>query len=97
MGGVILRVGLISAAVLLAAPVYAGSSEHKAATAPSQSANPAGNSLPDAMPDYGDDGSIVNPDGGDDSANAPDGDGGYGDDQDDGGNDDDALPPTNQI
>lgn len=95
--GVILRVGLISAAVLLMAPAFAGNDHHPAA-GQSQSASPTGSGMPDASPEYSGDGSVINPDGDDSDAYSNDGSDDNGDDQDDdGGDNDDGLPPTNQI
>ncbi len=93
--GVILRIGVIVAAVALAWPVLAGSG-HELAKTQTQSTD-SGN-MPDAAPDYGNDNTVINPDGDDSDAYSDDDGGDYGDDQDDdGAGDDDGLPPTNQI
>lgn len=97
MGGLFLRVGVVSAAVLLAAPALADNNHRQAATQ-GQSATPGDGGMPDAAPDYGDDSTVINPDGDDSGAYSDDDGGDNGDDQDDSGGDDgDGLPPTNQI
>jgi hypothetical protein len=96
--GVWVRVGIVTIAALLAGPALADN--HPVRNAQTQSARPDNSGMPqDATPAYGDDGSVINPDGDDDDATSPDDEGDYGDDQDDDGGDDDdgGLPATNPV
>jgi len=94
--GVWLRAGLVTIAALFAGPALADH-QQPAKIAPAQSASPENSGMPEnAAPDYGDDGSVINPDGDDDDATSPD----DGDDNGDSPDDDDGdsgLPATNPV